>query len=183
MNTKNIIILAIVCYILYQLIFKKKEKFELTIEQQSQLLDMTNLPKFYLKNPQTDLCIIPKSDTIIAPEGEVLSYGTDCSELTSLFTMDEKGILKHISGKCVANINPDLPLQLVSDICDQPFQFLTNGSLRHVPSGKCVQPETGYPGEDIRLVLSDKCVGTEDYIKFIPIGVSHEEALRETNSL
>eukprot|EP00112_Aurelia_sp_Birch-Aquarium-sp1_P018649 Seg4472.1 transcript_id=Seg4472.1/GoldUCD/mRNA.D3Y31 product="hypothetical protein" protein_id=Seg4472.1/GoldUCD/D3Y31 len=59
-------------------------------------------------------------------------------------------IIRHSSGKCMA-LRPNTNQFIISSSCEDRFMFLPDQRLKHVNSGKCVNPLNGRDGANVRL--------------------------------
>jgi len=144
-------------------------------EQIQGIIDNANRPKFYLQNLATGKCAAPLNNRLFPKDGTLLGFGNNCGEMQTMFTQDDNGVLRHISGKCVSvHYNGawnGTPLELSSTYCDQPFDFLRGGSLHHKNSGRCIHPEGGWAEDDVKLVAWDGCAwdNKDARISLVPI--------------
>lgn len=111
---------------------------------------------FTLSNQQTGLCITGEKDG----NNMALRY-RNCGTDNNKFKVDANGIIKTPDNLCfAADYNGDVngrQLSLSPQYCDQPFDFLSNGALRHRSSGRCIHPNGGVANDGAGLVTWDDC--------------------------
>jgi hypothetical protein len=129
-------------------------------------LYITPLDYFVLVNKQTGRCVHPDGGSDNPEESTILVFHDgNCNDNPIpdklLLSQDKNGILRLKNGACVAaysdgNANGK-ELNYTYKYCNQPFEFLPNGALRHKGSGRCVYPRNGYAKNDTELVTWNDC--------------------------
>jgi hypothetical protein len=144
----------------------KKIKDRFLVENRKLYILPENKDLFTLSNQQTGRCVHPEGGSPTPGEDTKLVFHSDnCGDNPPpdklVMYQDNNGILHLKNGACVAayyngNANGQ-PLNYTYQWCDQPFDFLPNGALRHRASGRCVHPQGGTANQGTRLVTWDDC--------------------------
>nr|QYA18700.1 agglutinin [Clandestinovirus] len=132
-------------------------------------------------------CIHPYGGQVNAGNGTKLVYYSGCDGDALKFKMLANGSIQHVgSGRCVHpqgwfnnksqdQLRPDNGTPLVLwDGCGadkNKFKIMDDGSLQHVPSGKCVHPISGFPNpkDNDDLVIWDGCGEPKTRVSFVPV--------------
>jgi hypothetical protein len=148
-------------------------------------LYITPLDYFVLVNQQTGKCVHPIGGSSNPEEDtRLVFHDANCSDNPPpdklLLYQDKNGILRLKNGACVAaysngNANGQ-PLNYTYKYCNQPFEFLSNGALKHKGSGRCVHPKGGVANNDTELVTWDGC-NEGARINFIKKNIPREQDL------
>jgi len=106
-------------------------------------------------------------------DGTAVVYYDGCGETRLEFQFTSTKLWKHTPfGMCISRkggSGADADDVVITDACNDQWEFTAKGSIRHISTKKCVQPFKGYqiPGNDMKLVLSTTCDDASNKQKMI----------------
>lgn len=132
---------------------------------------------FFAIKHDSGKCIHPQGGAEYPTNGTIAVLHDGCDDKKNDFELTSNGSLKHSSGMClrarVSGTGFNAIVQAASGLADNnaelifvedcegrgKFEFLENGAIKHVNSGKCIHPSGGSdnPANDTKLVVHDGC--------------------------